>query len=273
MQRELDFAKSIALQAGQLILAARPNITVKQKIGEGPVTDADIMADDFISAALQKEFPLDAMVTEESFVSGASLPTNSRIWYVDPIDGTADFISGSDDFAVMIGLALEGEPVLGVVYQPCTNILWSGINLPHALQNFAAREQGEEKHLLDIRARAFPIDGPTMAISRHYHSKFAAFVATHLNARNAVQKGSVGLKMMLIADAVADLYIAPSKKIKVWDTCGPEAILRAAGGVVHNFSGKNLSYKKNACHEQAFYSSTPAFAAHAQEVINKFAQS
>ena len=132
MQRELDIALELARTAGAEVVRLRDGeLAVEMKPGDEPVTVADRRASELIVAGLAAAFPDDPVISEEllptPLANGAEDPAplasvtrggSPRLWLVDPIDGTKDFIRGSDGFSVMIGLVEHGRPVLGVVYQP-----------------------------------------------------------------------------------------------------------------------------------------------------------
>src|ERR1044072_3379306 len=92
-----------------------------------PVTQADTIANDLIVSQLKRVFPNDGILAEESVDTKRRLQ-KSRVWMVDPLDGTNGFIDGNGDFAVQIGLAEEGRCVLGVVYQPLTGVLYRALH-------------------------------------------------------------------------------------------------------------------------------------------------
>ena len=119
LSRELDTARRLALDAGRLAMSYLGTwIAVESKEGGEPVTRADREASELILAGLAEAFPGDVLISEEAPDDPARLTKGVRIWFVDPIDGTRDFIRGQSGFAVMIGLFAQGQPRLGVVYQP-----------------------------------------------------------------------------------------------------------------------------------------------------------
>src|SRR5215510_14734553 len=115
---ELQTAKELAVGAGDILLEHYGRSIAVQWKGRGnPVTAADKAASFFITRELKARFPRDAVLSEEEKDDTSRL-SKSRVWIVDPMDGTTEFVAGRDEFAVMIGLAVDGQPVLGVVYQP-----------------------------------------------------------------------------------------------------------------------------------------------------------
>src|SRR6185503_20244146 len=130
LKHELEIAIDLARSAGAAILEQYQGpLDIEQKNLDDdsePVTQADRIANELIVTRLQREFPGDGILAEESVDTSRRLD-KSRVWLIDPLDGTNGFIAGNGDFAVQIGLAQEGEPILAVVYQPSTGVLYRAV--------------------------------------------------------------------------------------------------------------------------------------------------
>src|SRR6476659_10350814 len=128
--QELRIALELAREAGAAILDLYEGpLDIEQKANADdrePVTQADRLANEIIVARLRQEFPGDGILAEESIDTSHRLQ-KSRVWMIDPLDGTTGFIDGNGDFAVQIGLTENGECVLGVVYQPLSGVLYRAI--------------------------------------------------------------------------------------------------------------------------------------------------
>ncbi len=115
LKHELDFVVDLARAAGAAILEHyKGPLDIEQKNFDDdsePVTQADRIANELIVTRLQREFPNDGILAEESIDTSRRLG-KSRVWMIDPLDGTNGFIAGNGDFAVQIGLAEEGEPIV-----------------------------------------------------------------------------------------------------------------------------------------------------------------
>jgi 3'(2'), 5'-bisphosphate nucleotidase len=237
LDRELAFARDLAERAGAVVLRLRsPDLAVTLKPGDEPVTAADHAASDLIVTALAAAFPDDAIVCEETPDDPRRLQA-SRVWFVDPIDGTKDFIRGRDGFTVMIGLCVDGHPGLGVVHQPTRNRTY-----------LAAPGAGPQifEHGTSAPIRVSTVADLTqirMVSSASHRTSAIDDVKSSLGIRHELSVGSVGLKLCLIASGDHDLYVNPSSHCKVWDTCAPEAILVAAGGRLTDLGGEALSYR------------------------------
>ena len=241
LDRELELARKLALEAGEIARRLQAvGIKVDRKAGNEPVTQADRDASDHIVRALAEAFPDDSILSEEA-PPDATRFTHPRVWMVDPIDGTKDFIRGEDGYATMIGLLIGDEPALGAVYQPIGDRLY-----------FAAVGAGawfSEKRATPVRMSTSTIADPEqirMVASKSHRGPEIDRVRQVLKISDELNVGSVGLKMGLIARGVRDLYVNPSSHAKLWDTCGPEAILREAGGRVTDACGRPLNYRGEA---------------------------
>src|SRR5256885_6846016 len=127
-RHELQVALRLAREAGAAILGYYDSpLQIERKIDAEeytePVTQADKAANELIVSGLGREFPNDGILAEESVDTERRL-SKRRVWMIDPLDGTNGFIARDGDFAVQIGLAIDGVSVLGVVYQPLTDVLY-----------------------------------------------------------------------------------------------------------------------------------------------------
>jgi 3'(2'), 5'-bisphosphate nucleotidase len=236
MSVELQQAAALARLAGKAILPfyghARPEI----KAANSPVTVADRVANECIVRGLQQAFPADAILSEESSDSRARL-ASPRVWIVDPLDGTKEFLAQNGEFSVMIGLVDRGEPVLGVVYLPASDVLYCAERHRGAWVERAGTQQ---------RLRCAQTNGRPLRLvgSRSHADPLLLEMQAALDITDVQPCGSVGIKCALIAEGQRDLYIHPVPYLKEWDTCAPEVILREAGGSVLDCNAERLRYNK-----------------------------
>ena len=240
-ERELNLALRLARDAGAAILDYydRP-LRVERKTTNDdynePVTIADRTANELIVRGLRETFPEDGILAEESIDTERRLK-KSRVWMVDPLDGTRGFIARSGDFAVQIGLAVEGRAVVGVVYQPVPDVLYR-----------AAEGQGtwiERAGFEPERARVSDesdVRRMRLAASRSHRSQRMDRIIRALGIEEEVRRDSVGVKVGLIIERQCDLYIHTSPHTKQWDTCAPEAVLSEAGGRMTDLFGGPMRY-------------------------------
>lgn len=234
---ELEVAKRLARAAGEIILqvySGRFEVVEKPK-GAGPVTEADSKASAYLVDALHREFPGYGVVSEEDPDTSDSKRFD-RCWYVDPLDGTREFVNRNGEFAVHIGLAIEGEARLGVVYRPVGEKLYAGV----VGEGCVLEHEGKTRPL-----RILPADtaaGLRLLVSRSHRPRRPGPVEESMKVREVISSGSVGLKCGLLAEGVGDLYIHSSGKSQRWDACAPEAVVRSAGGVLCDLKGDAYKY-------------------------------
>src|ERR1044072_2062992 len=238
--RELRIACELARAAGAAILEHYEGpLNIKQKTSADdlePVTQADTIANDLIVSRLKREFPEDGILAEES-VDTARRLEKSRVWMVDPLDGTNGFIAGNGDFAVQIGLAEDGLCVLGVVYQPLPGVMYRAIR---GEGTWIERPQFEPAGATFSQTRT--ISEMRLAASRSHRSPRMNKLVDLFGFKEEVQRGSVGIKIGLLIEQQCDVYIHLSSRTKQWDTCAPEVILTEAGGRITDLFGYPLNY-------------------------------
>jgi len=234
---ELAAAHEIALEAAALVRGYHgPSTQVSHKHQGEPVTEADHAANSLIVARLQAAFPDDAILSEELPDDGSRL-THARVWMVDPIDGTRDFIRGDTGYAVMIGLCIDGRPRVGVVAQPSTRITWAGAVGEEAWKELP---DGQRVPLAPSSLKEPP--GIRLVASKSHRTQDIDPFRQALGIGDEMNIGGVGLKVALVADGSRDLYVYPGGRTKKWDSCAPEAILIAAGGRLTDTYGDPLVY-------------------------------
>jgi 3'(2'), 5'-bisphosphate nucleotidase len=242
-RRELDTAIGLAREAGQKILEYYVlEIIAEEKIGldnfAEPVTVADRASSRIIVDGLKSAFPDDFVLSEEEADAPAKRAEASRVWITDPIDGTWGFLKKDGDFAVQIGLAVEGEPTVGVVYLPAHGRLYYASK---GGGSFVVKDGGEPVRLRSSNNTDF--SKMNLAVSRNHRSPKISKIIEDFGIKSEVQRGSVGLKVGLVAEAVCDLYIHLSPRTKFWDTCGPQVIIEEAGGRLTDLFGETIRYE------------------------------
>jgi 3'(2'), 5'-bisphosphate nucleotidase len=217
---DLQLAIALAQNAGAAILDVyRTDFTAEDKADGSPITAADRAANAIILDGLRTQRPDDAILSEEAPFEGGR---TARTWYVDPLDGTRDFVGKTDDFSVMIGLCIDAQPVLGVVFAPALDRLFSGI-IGHGAHEHVAGEA------IALRADPEPTEPFRVLASRKHPPPGLARVLARFDAPIRIPRGSVGIKCGLVAAGEADLYLHPSPGTSLWDCCAPQAIATAAG--------------------------------------------
>lgn len=230
-RQELETAVALAHAASTAILPFYYRGLEQEIKQDGtPVTAADRLANEIIQDGLQKAFPHDGIISEElADISG------ERQWYVDPIDGTRGFIGHSDQFAIHIGLAEEGKPVLGLVYKPTTGEYYSG---SPELGAWRVHPNGSKKPL-QVHS---DLEGIALIVNTTFLTEEQELLRA-LQPTKTFVSGSLGLRMMRIAEGIANVYIKQRKESGgTWDLCAPQAIVEAAGASVAKIDGTPMHY-------------------------------
>jgi 3'(2'), 5'-bisphosphate nucleotidase len=223
------------VRAGAILLDhyAYPNVRWKGR--DSPVTEGDRSASAFLVKELKRTFPGDGILSEEEPDDPARL-SKSRVWIIDPLDGTMEFVHRVDEFAVMIALAVDGIASLGVVYQPVTEKLYYAFRGSGAflIDNRTTR-------LLQVSRESNPL-AMTIALSRSHPSSDVDLIQRELGITNTVSMGSMGLKVGLICEGRAHVYLQTSRHTSQWDACAPDVILHEAGGHLTDLLNMPLRY-------------------------------
>lgn len=243
---ELRTALALARECGRIALAYQTGGSAAMQTRDkpddaGPVTQADTEINARLVGALRAAFPGDAVVGEESAADAEAASGAARCWYVDPIDGTTEYARGEACWAIQIGLCIDGEPVLGVVHEAAAGILTWGVR--HRDRAEACVVRGDTPPA-PLRPSARGLDALRLVSSKSHASPKTLEVMEVLRIapeRN-LRIGSVGVKINTIARGDAELYVHPRAGTKLWDTCAPYAVLRAAGGAMTDLLGRPLEY-------------------------------
>lgn len=187
------------------------------------VTGADRALSKLITTAIKERFPNDCVISEEDDEHLSALSNRQkRVWMIDPIDGTQNYIIGDGQYCVMIGLIVDNLPVFGWVYEPHSNILYFGGPAYGAYKRCDNKlERIEHLAALDPTAKARLAMGSRDRKKHYWIDKLAVV--------DLVKVGSIGLKVARILEKEADVFAHLSCKLKTWDTAGPAAIALGAG--------------------------------------------
>lgn len=235
---ELEFAKRVAREAATIVTTYYiGSAEVHYKAPGDPVTEADESANNYIVGRIMAEYPDDGILSEES-KDDLSRLSKQRVWIVDPLDGTKEFIARNGEFSVMIGLAIGGKAVMGVIMQPDPGILYTG-----AVGLGAYLCEGDDKVPLQV-SDVSKLSKMVAVSSRSHRPQIVDQMRRALRITSERVSGSVGLKVGLISRQLADLYVHPSPGCKEWDLCAPQAMLEAAGGVMTDCWGNPLTFNK-----------------------------
>lgn len=229
----LDAICQLAREAGDAIMQVYDGhqpMDVTSKTDDSPVTAADIAAHKVIVQGLVALTPAIPVLSEEDPPSWEIRQHWQRYWLVDPLDGTKEFIKRNGEFTVNIALIENGKPVLGVVYAPVLNVMYS------AAGGKACKEESGIRNPIQVRDARPPL----VVISRSHSDEELKEYLQQLGEHQTTSIGS-SLKFCLVAEGKAQLYprFGPTN---VWDTAAGHAVAAAAGAHVHDWQGKTLDY-------------------------------
>jgi myo-inositol-1(or 4)-monophosphatase len=226
----LEAAVEAAREAGAVLLAEfdRP-----QKIGyKGEVdlvTEADRRAEEVIVARLRSRFPRHAIVAEEGTSRDAAAA--GYCWYVDPLDGTTNFAHGYPCFCVSIGLMQGDDLLLGVIFDPIRNEIFTAAQGEGAFLNQRRiRVSSVERLATSLLATGFPSHKRTQNPNIHYYWDFT------LRSHGVRRDGSAALDLAGVACGRFDGFWEFG--LKPWDTAAGVLLVREAGGIVTDFAGR-----------------------------------
>ncbi|WP_293055850.1 3'(2'),5'-bisphosphate nucleotidase CysQ [Mycobacterium sp.] len=244
----LEQVIAIAVDAGKLILQHRRHPDVAEKGDHGadssPVTDADLASNRYIAEHLTELTPQIPIISEE-----ATLPDYEtrkqwrRFWLVDPLDGTKEFVSGSDEFTVNIGLIENLEPVLGVIYTPAKDLLY------YAAQGHGSWKRDGTNSPVRIFSSVPDLSkGLTVVESKSHPSAELENYLKDLPVRERITAGS-SLKFCWVAEGLADIYPRLNPTME-WDVAAGDAIYRNSGR--HGQRRSSLTYNKPTLKNDSF---------------------
>ena len=197
-----------------------------------PVTEADIKSNEIIQKIISV---FDYPVLSEESRDVASRFDSKKIWIIDPLDGTTDYIKKTGEFTIMISLVEGNRPILGVIYWPIKDTLYLAQKDQGAFQsssgNWSKLSVSNVSELTKCRVVG----------SRYHISVQEQNLLKHLNVSQFTSKGS-SLKVVDVSSGNADLYFTMTNKIKQWDTCASYCLITEAGGKMTDMFGNDLEY-------------------------------
>lgn len=232
----LEACREISVAAGGAIMQVyNSDFAVQHKDDDSPLTEADLAAHKIIDARLKALTPDWPVISEEA----ATLPFEQRkawqtYWLVDPLDGTREFVKRNDEFTVNIALIHGHEVVLGVVYVPVFDRLYSAAKDLHAWRKIADGEQEQ------IHCRPLDRQDLTLASSRSHGSAALQAFGEAIGPHKSTPMGS-SLKFCVVAEGNADLYPRLGLTSE-WDTAAAQCVVEQAGGHVTTTEMAPLRY-------------------------------
>lgn len=212
-------------------------VTVTWKTDASPLTAADQASHDFLVKSLQLLIPETTVISEESqeAITG-SIEGGRMFWLVDPLDGTKEFLKGTNEFTVNVALIEAGLPVLGVVHAPALNLTYYGG------RNFGSWRQADGERPIPISTRRADSSELSLVASKDHAGPLVRVMLARLKRPRLQSMGS-SLKFCLVAEGKADIYLRDVPTME-WDTAAAQCIVEAAGGGVYSLDGEILRYAK-----------------------------
>ena len=248
--RKLSWAAADVLMAyarGEAPPYGFPKSLSVEEGGDGPVTAADMAVNQLLISGLRDNFSYKEweIISEETFKEKGFQDNdfkNHWCWMIDPLDGTKDFLQGSENYAVHIALIYKKKPKIGIVLIPERNELWFGIIGGSAW--YEDREGRKKKISFSQRQNISELF--LVSSKNHQQLKLSNLLSTLCFAKTK-KMGSVGCKIASIIRGDSDVYISLSGKTspKDWDMAAPHALIEAAGGMLTHADGANLIYQNN----------------------------
>jgi 3'(2'), 5'-bisphosphate nucleotidase len=236
----LDGLLEIAQRAAAIVLETyRAGFDVELKGPNDPVTTADRRANQLICDALRDLHPGSPIVAEESEPSVfGDFRHAPQVFFVDPVDGTREFVRRTGEFVVMIGCVQEERARAGVIWAPTLDTVWIG---EQGLGAFRRLPNGD--FIAVHPAAKTSTDSARLLVSRAHSDEETRALQVQLAVPRLEAMGSAGLKGAAVADGTADAYVAPRCAGKRWDACAPDAIASAAGAVFTDCDGRAIDYR------------------------------
>ena len=232
MNSDLSIAKTAAIEAGGIILNYyKADYEIKDKGYHNPVTTADNAADTRLKEILMVARPNYGWLSEETVDSPERL-TKDRVWIVDPLDGTKEFIEGVPHFVVSVALVENGNPIVGVLYNPVTAETFT-----------AAKGEGAELNGEEIQCATKDNVGNMVILNSRSETRrglWAPYDGTFGELRAI---GSVAYKLGLTAAGQADIFASLRPKNE-WDICAGNCIINEAGGKLIDLKGNRVVFNR-----------------------------
>ena len=219
---------------------------IKTKSSEDPVTLADLKVNELIIQRINEKYEEIGwrILSEENIKLSSKtdifVTQPEWLWVLDPLDGTKDFIQGTEDYAMHLALNFKKRPLLGVVLIPGKDELW----ITDGKKVWCEKSDGSQQKLNMLNNKN--LKQMTLVASKNHRNQTLESVIEKINFKKVITMGSIGCKIASILRGESDIYISismPGKSSpKDWDFAAPEAILRAAGGAITSIDNQELIY-------------------------------
>jgi 3'(2'), 5'-bisphosphate nucleotidase len=239
----LDELTTIVARASSLIRTISPaGVPHRLKSDQSPVTAADEASEVAILQGLARLLPGVPVVAEEMASHTAPPVLDGSFIVVDPLDGTREFLAGSDEFTVNLAIVTRGTPIAGIIASPNRGIVWRGV-VGGKAERLRLLEEGADQ-AQRIHTRRWPDDGAIVSVSRSHLDPLTDAFVSRLGSVTRIPSGSA-IKFCHIAEGAADVYPRLATTCE-WDVAAGHALLAAAGGIVTDPQGASLIFGRAA---------------------------
>tara|TARA_B100001989_G_C24523961_1_gene457517 strand:+ start:480 stop:1379 length:900 start_codon:yes stop_codon:yes gene_type:complete len=233
-------------ESESILLYKSPESSEQNHNEKDLVTAADLELNKLITEDFLINFPNIKweIVTEENAKNEphSRYQSNSEwTWFVDPLDGTRDFVQKSGEYAVHLGLIFKNKPILGMVLLPSLKELWFGVN------GIGTWVESEDISLKKKEFENIPSSDPIKVLtSKNHNNSKLEFILREMDFKNVVRMGSIGFKVCNLLKNQADIYLSISDKTspKHWDIAAPHALLDNSRCNFTYASGENINYQQ-----------------------------
>ncbi|AFY72875.1 3'-phosphoadenosine 5'-phosphosulfate (PAPS) 3'-phosphatase [Synechococcus sp. PCC 7502] len=259
---EFDQVRAFIRQVGQKAKQLRQDkFEVIQKGHLDYVTTVDRTIDQICTAQFQAWFPDDGIITEENPDSMQIWQQDhDRLWLIDPIDGTDDFIAGGENYAVMVGLLEHNQPSMGWIYAPERDLMFYGGSAIGGLFT-----QTGDNYPIQLIPKTPPLrDRHRLLIGDKDQRKYGEEIQNLAPETEFYNMGGFGLKVMEVLMGNTELYFYLNRRVKLWDTVAPMAMAKFASVTVCDLDGAVIQYQPDVI--------DPVNLAHQQDVVVGWSQ-
>ena len=247
----IDNLRSLSWEAADILLyyaniikkLEQKNEILKNKNNDDPVTLADLEVNELIINRINQTYQDTnwEILSEENFKIQSNYFNNvDWLWVLDPLDGTKDFIQGTQNYAMHLALNYKRRPYIGIVLIPEKDELWISYEEKIWCEDREGNIREQKMSKTNI------LEEMTIVTSKNHRNQKLKDLIEKINFKKTILMGSIGCKVASIIRGESDIYIAlslPGKTApKDWDFAAPEAILRAAGGSITNIDNEELVY-------------------------------
>ena len=247
----IDNLRSLSWEAADILLyyaniikkLEQKNEILKNKNNDDPVTLADLEVNELIINRINQKYQDTnwEILSDENFkIQSNYFNNNDWLWVLDPLDGTKDFIQGTQNYAMHLALNYKRRPYIGIVLIPEKDELWISYEEKIWCENRDGNIRKQNMSETNI------LEKMTIVTSKNHRNQKLKNLIEKINFKKTILMGSIGCKVASIIKGESDIYIAlslPGKTApKDWDFAAPEAILKAAGGSITNIDNEELVY-------------------------------